>query len=34
MYKGEQYEDYFDIEIVKAYRKPLTRTIEEGTFFC
>ena len=29
---GEHFEDYFDIEIVKSYRKPLTRTIEEGTF--
>ena len=29
---GETFEDYFDIEIVKAYSKPLTRIIEEGTF--
>jgi hypothetical protein len=29
---GEKFEDYFEITIVKAYRKPLTRNIEEGTF--
>ena len=29
---GESFEDYFEIEIVKSYRKPLTRIIEEGTF--
>ena len=26
------FSDYFDIEIVKSYKKPLTRIIEEGTF--
>ena len=30
--KGEAFEDYFDIFIMKAYQKPLTRNIEEGTF--
>ena len=29
---GEKFEDYFEILIVKSYRKPLTRIIEEGTF--
>ena len=28
--KCEQFEDYFDILIVKAYKKTLTRNIEEG----
>ena len=28
----EKFEDYFEIQIVKAYSKPLTRIIEEGTF--
>ena len=30
--KGDKFEDFFEIFIVKAYRKPLTRNIEEGTF--
>ena len=30
--EGSKFEDYFDIEIVKAYNKPLTRQTEEGTF--
>ena len=30
--KGDKFEDYFEIEIIKSYRKPLTRIIEEGTF--
>ena len=29
---GETFEDYFEILIVKSYRKPLTRIIEKGTF--
>ena len=29
---GSTFEDYFDIFIVKAYRKPITRIIEEGVF--
>ena len=29
---GETFEDYFEILIVKSYRKPLTRIIEQGTF--
>ena len=29
---GEHITDNFDIEIVKSYKKPLTRIIEEGTF--
>ena len=30
--EGSTFEDYFDIFIVKAYRKPITRIIEEGVF--
>ena len=30
--KGEKFEDYFDILIIKSYKKPMTRNIEEGTF--
>jgi hypothetical protein len=30
--EGEKFEEYFEILIVKAYQKPLTRNIEEGTF--
>ena len=30
--KGEQFENYFDILIIKSYKKPMTRNIEEGTF--
>ena len=29
---GVKLEDYFEISIIKAYKKPLTRNIEEGTF--
>ena len=29
---GDKFEDYFEISIMKAYKKPLTRNIEEGTF--
>ena len=29
---GDLFEDYFDILIVKAYQKPITRIIEEGVF--
>ena len=29
---GQKFDDYFEILIVKSYRKPLTRIIEEGTF--
>ena len=29
---GDLFEDYFDIFIVKAYQKPITRIIEEGVF--
>ena len=28
----ESFETYFDVQIVKAYTKPITRVIEEGTF--
>ena len=30
--EGEQFEDYFEIKIVKAYEKIMTRNIEEGKF--
>ena len=30
--EGKKFEDYFDIFIVKPYRKPITRIIEEGVF--
>ena len=30
--EGSKFEDYFDIFIEKAYRKPITRIIEEGVF--
>ena len=30
--KGKPFEEYFDIKIVKSYKKPLTRCVEEGTF--
>ena len=30
--KGRVFEEYFDIKIVKSYKKPLTRCVEEGTF--
>ena len=30
--KSKSFEDYFEVIIVKAYKKPLTRCIEEGTF--
>ena len=29
---GSKFEEYFDIFIVKAYKKPITRIIEEGVF--
>ena len=29
---GEVFSDYFEVQIVKAYNKPMTRVIEEGTF--
>ena len=29
---GSSFEDYFTVEIVKAYIKPLSRQTEEGTF--
>ena len=30
--KGEKFEDYFDIIIIKSYKKPIQRYKEEGTF--
>ena len=30
--EGSKFEDFFEIFIVKAYRKPITRIIEEGVF--
>jgi hypothetical protein len=30
--EGEQFEDYFEILIEKAYKKPITRIVEEGVF--
>ena len=30
--EGSKFEDYFEICIVKAYRKPITRVVEEGVF--
>ena len=30
--EGAKFEDYFEIFIVKAYRKPITRVVEEGVF--
>ena len=30
--KGKPFEEYFDVKIVKSYKKPLTRCVEEGTF--
>ena len=30
--KGKPFDEYFDVKIVKSYRKPLTRCVEEGTF--
>ena len=30
--KGEHFENCFDILIIKSYKKPMTRNIEEGTF--
>ena len=29
---GEKFEDYFDKIVVEAYKEPLTRNIEEGSF--
>ena len=26
--------DYFEVKILKAYQKPFTRCVEEGTFIC
>ena len=31
---GKTFADYFKIEILKAYRKPFTRCVEEGTYIC
>ena len=31
--KGEKFEEYFDILIIKFYKRPMIRNIEEGTFF-
>ena len=28
----KEFEDYFEVQILKAYKKPFTRLIEEGTF--
>ena len=28
----KNFADYFEIQILKAYRKPFTRLVEEGTF--
>ena len=30
--RGEKFEDYFDIIIIKSYKKPMNRNIEEETF--
>ena len=30
--EGSKFEEYFDIHIVKAYKKPITRIVEEGVF--
>ena len=30
--EGAKFEDFFKVEIVKAYSKPMTRQTEEGTF--
>ena len=30
--EGKSFEDYFDFFIVKSYKKPLSRCVEEGTF--
>ena len=30
--EGEKFEDLFEVEIIKAYSKPMTRQTEEGTF--
>ena len=29
---GKTFSDYFEIQILKAYRKPFTRLVEEGTY--
>ena len=29
---GEAFSDFFEIQILKAYKKPFTRLVEEGTF--
>ena len=31
-YKAQKFSDYFGITILKAYRKPFTKCVEEGTF--
>ena len=30
--QAKQFSEYFDITILKAYRKPFTKSVEEGTF--
>ena len=29
---GKTFSDYFEIQILKAYKKPFTRLVEEGTY--
>ena len=29
---GKTFDDYFEIKILKAYKKPFTMCVEEGTF--
>ena len=31
---GKTFAAYFQIEVLKAYRKPYTRDVEEGTYIC
>ena len=28
----KEFSEYFEIQILKAYKKPFTRLVEEGTF--
>ena len=30
--QAKQLSEYFDINVLKAYRKPFTKSVEEGTF--